>query len=131
MSECRSTESFCGDTGCPVHGQPEPQPVMLCPACLLDVPLSKAATESIAAELRVRGLHVVTAEERATLDAFWAIPDGTLRLALRAVGADNWVSLPESIRLALRAEQARRVPRIGDQIAPDTAEPAEKQPDSR
>lgn len=49
-----------------------------------------------------------TPAERAVLDAMWAIPDGTLSLSIRPVSAENWVSLPDSIRTALSAELERR-----------------------
>jgi len=60
--------------------------------------------------LKERGLHLVTEAEKRVLDASWAIPDGTLSLALREVGADNWVSLPGSIVAHLQAEKSRRTP---------------------
>lgn len=56
------------------------------------------------------GFHVVSEADKRVLDAAWAIPDGTLALALRGPNADNWVSLPDSIRNALLAEKLRRTP---------------------
>jgi hypothetical protein len=64
----------------------------------------------IARMLKFHGLHIVTEAEKRVLDASWAIPDGTLDLALREVGADNWVSLPSSILDHLQAEKSRRTP---------------------
>ncbi len=58
--------------------------------------------------LATQGLRIIGKEEAAVLDASWAIPDGTLAIALRAPNADNWVSLPGSIVEHLKAELSRR-----------------------
>ena len=63
---------------------------------------------SIRALLATQGLSICTEADRKVLDASWAIPDGTLAIALRAPNADNWVSLPGSIVEHLKAELSRR-----------------------
>lgn len=98
MSECRYTGSFCGDTSCPVHGQPwEPQ-------LLPDVQIPSG----------------------------WEVIESPgVGIAFRRAGSGYRYVTLEIIRELVATVGLQVVPRSGDQIAPDAAEPAEKQPDSR
>jgi hypothetical protein len=78
-----------------------------CPWCLEDVPLSKAATESIAAELSLRDLHVIDAKHKAVLEAMASVAVSTLR----NYATDQEPVFAESQwRSPAQAELARRKP---------------------